>query len=94
MQEKIGTSLAYFATAQLVEYGQNSCLLVLAAGPWPTDESISKSFRVCRCDKMLICQNFHSWVCRTEEQKRKAHLFLKKVEGLSSGTGQVELCSG
>jgi len=73
MQEKTGTRLAYFATAQLVEYGQNVfgcfCLLVLVAGLWHTDESFSKSFRVCRCDKMLIFQNFHSWVFCTEEQK-------------------------
>lgn len=58
MQEEIGTRLAYFDTAELVEYGQNvfgcSCPLVLAAGPWHTDESPSKSFGVRRCDKLLI----------------------------------------
>lgn len=73
MQEKTGTRLAYFDTAQLVEHGLSVfgcfCLLVLAAGSWRTDESISKSFHVCRCDKMLIFQNSNSWVCCTEEQK-------------------------
>lgn len=73
MQEQTGTRLAYFDTAQLVEHGLSVfgcfCLLVLAAGSWHTDESISKSFHVRRCDKMLIFQNSNSWVCCTEERK-------------------------
>lgn len=65
------------------------CLLALGAGAWHTDESISKSFHAHRCDKMLIFEHFHSWVCCTEEQKGSQISFWR-VEGLTSDTGQVE----